>query len=79
MTTTHKTKMTFDFINNKTGFANGEQFKNRREVRSYFTRNNMFEMFGELDISKQALAEMATLVIERRWHCDFSDWDTVID
>lgn len=74
--------MTFDQINDATGFANGEKFSSPAEVRDYFTVDNIREMFGGvvvegerpegegdgcIYITQGELDEMAETVIERGW------------
>ena len=64
--------MNFDTINDETGFANGEQFTSEAQVRSYFTVENMREMFsGDCAQDTETLNEYAETVIENRWHCAF--------
>ena len=59
----------FDFINEKTGFANGDLFINEAEIREYFTIENMENMFEvDNEISQADLDEMAKIVISNKWH-----------
>jgi hypothetical protein len=66
--------MTFQEINDTTGFANGEKFESPDEVRGYFTRQNLRDMVGgfyndENPIpTQETLDAMAETVIENRWH-----------
>lgn len=61
----------FGEINDYTGFANGELFESKEEIRKYFTRENMINCIdlplSELP-SQDDLDEMADMVIEYRWH-----------
>ncbi len=66
--------LTFDDINDKTGFANGEKFESEQEVREYFTVESMASMFsGNLAdypglTDQNLLDQMAGAVIENGWH-----------
>ncbi len=68
--------LSFDDINDKTGFANGEKWVLEQEVRDYFTVESMKAMFaGNLadypDLTNQELLnQMADAVIGNRWHKD---------
>ncbi len=67
-----RTMDTFDEINYRTGFANGEQFTDEDQVRAYFTPANQISMFGDDAVTvDQYLAMWADLVITNRWHCAF--------
>lgn len=63
--------MTFEQINDSTGFANGEMFTFEDEVREYFTVANMESMFGCVECTDGGMREMADQVIRFRWHCEF--------
>lgn len=59
----------FDFINENTGFANGDIFKDRNDVKKYFTIDSMKLMFGkDHGLTQDELDEMAKVVISNRWH-----------
>lgn len=59
-------------ISDTTGFDNGAEFASEDEVRAYFTTAAMEEMFGDDHGASQAiLDQMAKVVIENRWHCEF--------
>jgi len=61
--------MLFEYINEKTGFAEREPFHSGSEVKKYFTLENMRYLFGEdYEITQQELDEMAELVIQKKWH-----------
>ncbi len=66
----------FDAVNDKTGFANGEKWESEQEVREYFTVTNMVAMFdGGLDdypdlTNQDLLDQMAASVIEHGWHME---------
>ena len=61
--------MLIDYINKKTGFADGDLFQTRSEVRKYFSVENMEYLFGtDSEISQEELDEMAELVIQKKWH-----------
>lgn len=66
--------MNFDYINDCTGFANGDLFSNEEEVREYFTIENLIDMFGDsIDIyeySQELLDDMVETVIENKWHME---------
>lgn len=62
---------TFDEINDKTGFANGERFNSELDVLDYFSEENMIDMFGENNFDQTTLYDYATAVIQNRWHCNF--------
>ena len=47
-----------------TGYADGQQMETPSEIRDYFDRTNMIEMFGECDLSAVDLSDMADYVIE---------------
>ena len=67
-----RTMDTFDEINYRTGFANGEPFTDEAQVRAYFTPANQISMFGDDAVTvEQYLAMWADLVIANRWHCAF--------
>ncbi|MHA1671628.1 MAG: hypothetical protein ACTSV5_13800 [Promethearchaeota archaeon] len=36
----------YAYINEKTGFADGEQFQSRKQVKEYFTVKNMNYLYG---------------------------------
>lgn len=65
---------TFDAINNLTGFAEGDQFTSEAQVRGYFTRTNIMQMFdlclGQTP-NQDELNGYADLVIAHKWHCAF--------
>ena len=67
--------LTFDEINDRTGFANGIRFENDQEVREYFTVETMRDILGSVppsDIPTSTdLDVMANTVIEKKWHCAF--------
>lgn len=64
--------MDFQEINDKTGFANGDEFETEKQAREYFTVENMHVMFGsDYEIEQELLNEMAERVIDNQWHCDF--------
>lgn len=63
-----------DYINDRTGFMNGDLFLDKEAVLKYFTVENMREMYkgdwpaliqGELD-------EFAETVIKNKWHMEKS-------
>lgn len=67
-------------ISDLTGFDTGDEFTSERQVRRYFTLENMRQMFtgfgqeGDnlaLDLDEDTLDSMADDVIENRWHCAF--------
>ena len=61
--------MLFDYINEKTGFADREPFHSGSDVREYFTVANMKYMFGDdFELTQPELDEMAQLVIQKRWN-----------
>jgi len=61
--------MLFEYINEKTGFAEREPFHSRSEVKNYFTIENMKYMFGEdYEITQSELDEITDLVIQKKWH-----------
>ena len=61
--------MLFDYINEKTGFAERDPFQSGSEVRAYFTLKNMAFMFGDdYELTQPELDEMAELVIQKKWH-----------
>ena len=61
--------MLFDYINEKTCFADGELFHTGLEVREYFTVDHMEYLFGtDHRTSKQELDEMTEFVIQKKWH-----------
>jgi len=63
-------KMNFDEINDLTGFANGDKFKDEGEVIEYFRQENMERMFGTTHCFQVELAKMAETVIENKWHME---------
>ena len=69
--------MTFDELNDKTGFANGDKFTSEQQVRDYFTVDNFETMFpesmGGTQFDADTLESWADLVIENGWHCDFDE------
>ncbi len=60
--------MTFDEINEKTGFADGDLFTSAEEVRRYFTTHNLYSIFGECSLTASQLEVMAAEVIRNGWH-----------
>jgi hypothetical protein len=76
----------FDEINELTGFANGQEFSNEKEVRDYFTIENIVDM-GLLHsreeesersvvkkvaaLAQENLTRMAEQVLREKWHCNF--------
>ncbi|MHA1499912.1 MAG: hypothetical protein ACTSRT_20475 [Promethearchaeota archaeon] len=59
----------YAYINEKTGFADGEQFQSRKEVKGYFTVKNMNYLYGAgHELTQEHLDEMAELVIQKKWH-----------
>ena len=64
-------RLDFDQINDLTYFANGKLFCNEREVREYFTPENITEIFGECNMNHVALWEIGEKVLNNKWHCDF--------
>ena len=61
--------MTFDQINDATGFANGDKWLTDEQIYDYFTVENIQRMFGdEATYTQDELDEMAQRVIENRWH-----------
>ncbi len=60
--------MTFDEINEKTGFADGDLFSNADEVRKFFTLQNLISLRGECTLTTMQLQAMASEVIANRWH-----------
>lgn len=63
---------TFDEINERTGFANGELFTDEAQVLAYFTAQNQLAMFGDDAVTIDShLTQWADLVIANRWHCAF--------
>lgn len=74
--------MTFEQINEITGFANGDKFTSDDQVRRYFQIDEMRGMFGGawhnddeqgddesgVHVSQATLDEMAQQVIDNRWH-----------
>ena len=65
--------MNFDQINDISGFANGENFKNEEEVRQYFTIYNLDVMFGvgyieSIELTQNDLTDMAETVIDNGWY-----------
>ncbi len=61
-------RMSFDELNDSTGFARGERFETEEEVRAYFTVENMESMFGCVECTPESMTEMADLVIRKGWH-----------
>lgn len=57
----------FDFVNDRTGFANGNEFDSKEEVREYFVDEDYFkDMYAQTGTeppTKEELEEMADLVI----------------
>lgn len=65
---------TFAGINDLTGFANGDKFHSEDEVRDYFTVKTMEEVFGnDCNLTTEECNEMAALVLENKWHCEFTE------
>jgi hypothetical protein len=62
------TKMTFDEINEKTGFADGDLFRSAEEVRKYFSPRNLTSMRGECTLTTPQLEAIAADVIANKWH-----------
>lgn len=63
---------TFAGINDSTGFANGDKFQDEEEVHRYFSVWSMKEMFNnDINLTQPELDEMAEVVIENKWHCEF--------
>jgi hypothetical protein len=63
------TAMINDEIDNATGYANGDLFKNAQEVREYFTVAVQREMFREDAVTDQEqLDEWAEWVVEHESH-----------
>lgn len=60
--------MTFDEINEKTGFAEGDLFHSPEEVRRFFTIRNLISLRGECALTTRQLEAIATEVITNRWH-----------
>jgi len=61
--------MMYAYINEKTGFADGEQFQSRKDVKDYFTVKNMNYLYGAShELTQEQLDEMAELVIRKKWH-----------
>lgn len=66
--------MTFDEIDEATGFADGDKFTTDAQVRAYFQRDELLTCLDshhtrESDIPDQAaLDAMADTVIENHWH-----------
>lgn len=61
--------MIFDYINDRTGFANGDLFRDEDEVREYFTVESMKTMFDpDYKITQAELDEMAKIIISNKWH-----------
>lgn len=60
--------MTFDEINEKTGFADGDLFTSAEDVRGYFTPRNLASIFGECALTTPQLQAMADEVILNKWH-----------
>lgn len=64
----------FDYINDQTGFAEGDEFENEEQVRDYF--DHMNELFNDGEpIPQHILDEMAEMVIDEGWHIEDSDAD----
>lgn len=64
--------LTFDRINEQTGFANGAKFEAEQEVLDYFTVAAQRQMFGEdATLTQPELNEMAQAVLETRQWCNF--------
>ncbi|MHA1671533.1 MAG: hypothetical protein ACTSV5_13305 [Promethearchaeota archaeon] len=55
------------YINEKTGFADGEQFQSKKEVKDYFSVKNMNYLYGEgHELTQEQLNEMAKLIIQKK-------------
>lgn len=68
------TEFNFAQINELTGFANGDKFTSTSQLRAYFTKENMVEMFGEQDakaLTTRRLNMMLGVVMDNKWHCEF--------
>lgn len=61
--------MIFDYLNDRTGFAEGELFENEKELKAYFTVGNVKAKFGaDYEITQAELDEMVGLAISNKWH-----------
>jgi hypothetical protein len=61
--------MIFDYINDRTGFADGDLFENDKELKAYFTVGNVKAKLGaDYEITQAELDEMVGLVISNKWH-----------
>ena len=61
--------MTFDEINDATGFANGCDFCSEQEVRDYFILGCLKVIYGDdYNHTQEELNEMAEVVILNGWH-----------
>ena len=55
----------------ESGYGEGQKFASPAEVREYFTRKNMRDMFNECDWTDEQLTKMANWIIQHREHCSF--------
>lgn len=68
--------LTFEEINDRTGFANGIKFQDQQAVREYFTVESMLNMVTDPDdlhpdcLDQTKLDEMAATVWVEGWHVD---------
>ena len=63
--------VSFDAINDCTGFAQGELFECEEEVRDYFNVENLEMIFREeCEWGQEDLDEMADRVVKNGWHME---------
>lgn len=62
--------LTRQYISEATAFDAGEEFTDAEAVRAYFTRENLVMMFDECPYSDAELEDMASTVIDHRWHME---------
>ena len=62
--------LTRQYISEATAFDAGEEFTDADDVRAYFTRENLMRMFDECPYSDAELEDMASVVIDNRWHME---------
>jgi len=67
----YKSGMSGVFIDEQTGFAQGEMFTSPEQVRAYFTVENMTAMFGSHhEATPEVMDEMAEAVLREGWHME---------
>lgn len=68
--------LSYEVIHDATNFDAGDEFESEDAVRSYFRLEEMSSMFGPEfadQWSQEDLRQMAEMVINNRWHCQFAD------